>query len=675
MKISLNWIKDYVDINVSLDKLVHKLTMAGLEVEHVETVGRDKIIELEITPNRADCLNMIGMSREISAVLNTKRKPFKIKNIKWPSKKTDVTIEDQLGCRRYIGTVVEGVNIKTTPEWIKKRIGALGLRSVNNIVDITNFVLLETGQPLHAFDRDKIIGDKIIVRRAKKGEKILAIDDTTYELDPSILVIADAKRPIAIAGIMGGKDTEVTKATKNILLESAYFDPVLTRRASRKLGLSSDSSYRFERGVDYLSVEAASQRALGLILEFSGGMLTKHRDVQVKTKKTVTRKISLTLERINSYLGTSLTLSLCKNILKKLDIPVSGEKSTLRIAAPSFRSDLKQDVDVIEEIARVIGYDNLPSSMPRVKFTSMRSSPQRENKKTIKRLLTSQGFNEVITFSMISEKDLIKSKQDNLAPLRIINPLTQDQTIMQPSLLPGMLSIVKNNLNKGQKALKFFQLGSIYTPKGEQEALAIMLTGKPSNDWRLSNKPSVDYFDLKGALEQVFLEFSVDGLNFISHTQAYLETNESVQVSLGKTPVGYLGAINDEVLKNWGIKEGGIYFLQMILPKELLVPQKAKTFVPISEYPVITRDVSLAIKNETSFQDVQDRVFCVGKKLLQSMSFAELYQGDKIPTGFRGITFSLTYQSNQRTLREEEVNTLHQRVVEVLVDELGAVVR
>ena len=457
MKISIKWLNDYVDVNVPIETLSQRLTMAGLEVEKIEKVGGDTVFELEITPNRPDCLNMLGLARETSAILNVSFNPPKINPVAYPKKKCDITIDDNEGCLGYIGALVENVNIGKTPKDMLARLNALGLRSINNIVDITNFVLLETGQPLHAFDYDKLAGGKIVVRRASKGEKIVTIDDVERELDPSILVIADAERPVAIAGVMGGKETEVTASTKNILLESAYFDPILIRRASRKLGLSTDSSYRFERGVDKEMVDTGSVRALGLILELAqGAVLARSMTGALKTKKSL-KKILISLDEINHHIGAKLNTAKCRTILKKLGFSVqSDDRNHFKIQPPPFREDIKGKPDIVEEIIRIIGYDNLPLTVPSIIMSNISVDPRRGKRDKIARNLCSQGLNEVITYTMINQAELDRARQHHLAGQKIQNPLTQDYEMMRPTLLPSLLSILRNNINKGQKNVQFF---------------------------------------------------------------------------------------------------------------------------------------------------------------------------------------------------------------------------
>ncbi|MCA9398921.1 MAG: phenylalanine--tRNA ligase subunit beta, partial [Candidatus Omnitrophica bacterium] len=656
MKISLNWLKNYISFSTGLDDFVHKLTMAGIEVEAVHDCHGDKVVEVEVTPNRSDCLNMIGIAREVSAILNKTKKIPSIKKLPLPKTKCDVQIVEKDKCSRYIGTVIEGVSVKKTPDTIRKRIEALGLRSINNVVDITNFSLLENGQPLHAFDYDKLIGGKIVVRFAKKGEKIVTIDGVERELDPSVLVIADEKRPVAIAGIMGGQDTEVTSSTKNILLESACFDQVLIRRTSRKLALSSDSSYRFERGVDFDGVEYGSRRATDLILQTAGGKMTSYSNLIGKKSRKLQTTVNISIDEINSYLGAKLTTAKCKTILDKLDFKVSSTKGGMfKITPPSFRTDIKAGVDVVEEVSRIIGYDNLPMTMPEVKATDITTSNRQICRKRIAQTMVMQGVNEIVTYSMINQAALEKSRQGHLKGIKISNPLTLDQEKMRPAMLPSLLSVVQFNLNKGQKNLKLFEIGKVYTGNKEKDVLAAVMTGDSDKDWRETMARARDFFDLKGCVEQVLSKLGFNSVLFEQDTQEYFEDGAAV-IKVKSQSIGFIGEVHEDVLENWGIKQQKVWFAQIDLDVLYSGAAFEKRFQPISGYPAVVRDISLAVKNSVSFQQIKDIVYELGGKLLTNISLTEEYIGEKIPEGQRGLVFSLQYQSVERTLTEDEVN-------------------
>jgi phenylalanyl-tRNA synthetase beta chain len=683
MKLSLNWLKDYISPGLSTEKLVHKLTIAGFEVEKVSAVSGDTVFDLEITPNRSDCLSILGIARDLGAILNVPCRFPKIKKRVWPKTKCAVLVEDKQGCPRYIGTLIEDIVIKKTPERMMIRLTALGARPVNNVVDITNFCLIESGQPLHAFDYDKLIGGKIIVRRARKGEKLITIDNVERELDSSVLVVADEKRPVAIAGIMGGKDTEVTEQTKNILLESAYFDPVLIRRTVRKLGLNSDSAYRFERGVDEAMVETRADRAIDLILENANGKITKRSEVVAATRKISAKPIAISTGQMNASIGVELSTGQYKNILKRLAFNVLvGKEGSFKVLPPSFRRDIKEAVDIIEDVSRIIGYDEVPLSFPQIKAATILSDSKRDAQCVVRNLFTAQGYNEVITYTMISRKCLAQSHQADMPALDIVNPLTQDQEIMRPSLLPGLLSVLRANLNRGQKNIRFFEIGKIYTVKAEKDTFGIIMTGVRAEDWRQAKKEEVDFYDLKGSLEQTFSRVGVksDKVQFVSQGTGFLSTGQSAAIIIEGIQVGLAGKVEGAVLDAWTIKAKQVFFAQVDM--EAFYPQEIgrRAYKAVSEVPLISRDISMAVKTHLTVRMVEETIrqaiSAQNQVALMDIKFIERYAGEKIPQGHRGLVFSLTYQSPEaKTLRDEEVARVHDRVCEVLVKELGVIRR
>ncbi len=674
MKISYQWLEDYVSVGLPAEELAHKLTMAGLEVENISTVNGDTVFEIEVTPNRPDCLNMIGIAREVSAILDKDRKSYSQEKLAYPQEKCSIDIQDKQGCLRYMGTVINDVEIKQAPEFLTERIKAVGLRPINNIVDITNFCLMEIGQPLHAFDSDKLIGGKIIVRRAKKGEKIITIDDVERELDPSILVIADEKRPVAIAGIMGGKETEVTKATKNILLESAYFDPILIRRASRKLGLSSDSSYRFERGVAFQGVGKGSHRATGLILENAKGKISQHFDCIEEKKRQKLDSILIDCKEVNHFLGASFDPEKYISILEKLDFSVSADSEKLTVIPPVFRDDIKQGVDVMEEVARIIGYDQLPYSVPKILTGTMITNKTRKKRTFVRENLIAQGLNEIISYTMISKSLLLKTKQEELKGTEIMNPLSVDQEILRPSLLPSMLNVIRFNINRGEKNLKLFETGKVYLEGEERERVSLLLTGEREADWRNAKGKPVDFFDMKGVLEQLLSRGRVKEVSFKSMENKYFE-EESVAIYIQGEKTGEMGCVAQDVLDAWGIKQKGIYYAEMDLGLFYDAMQPKEKFQPISEYPSIVWDISLAVQWDTAFEEIKRIAAELGGDLLKNIEFKEEYIGDKIAKGQRGVIFSLVYQSSEKTLTESEVSVVHADICQALVEKLGAVKR
>ena len=667
MKLSFNWLNDFVRHGLSPEKLAERLTMAGHEVKSIDDVDDDRVFEIEITPNRPDCLNTLGLAREVSAIVNKPLILQKLKAIKIPKALCDVTIEDRSACLRYVGAVIESISIAESSAVVKQRLQAIGVRSINNVVDITNYGLFENGQPLHTFDYDKLIGGKIIVRRAKAGEKIVTLDGVERQLNPSILVIADAQRAVAIAGIMGGQATEVTAKTKRILLESAYFDPVLIRRAGRTLGLTSDSAYRFERGVDLSNVDIAAKRALSRLLEFAGGNVVNYRDVAVK--KTVTQKqFSVDIKEISRFLGTDVPTVQAKKILGKLEFKVSGAAECLKVTAPSFRNDIKGAVDISEEISRIIGYDRLESSVPQIKPSAITSSEGFQLKRKLRHILTGQGLDEVISYPLLSRSAIEKTNVADLPTSRIKNPLSLDQEFLRPSLLASLLAVVNLNFNHGQKNLRLFEIGKVYPPLGEKEVLSMVLTGLRSQNWQINKKEAVDFYDLKGIVMRIFEVLGFDLLQCVPGKRI-------TDIVLEKQKIGFLGKVDKDVLKNWDLKSDDVYYAEIDLEKIYKMKPQAKHFVALSDFPSIARDVSIAVKQDINFSQIETLVREIGTAHLVAINFIEQYLGDKIAVGQKGLVFSLLYQSPQRTLTEAEIAPIHERILQRLSQDFGATIR
>ena len=675
MKLQLTWLKDYIDPKLSTDALIERLTMAGLEVEAVHSVTGDTVLEIEVTPNRPDCLNILGLAREIGAIIGRTVKTPKLKGIKTGMLKNLIHIENKKDCSRYIGTLIRDVHINDSPKEIKQRLASMGINAINNAVDVTNFVLMETGQPLHAFDADKLAGGKVVVRKAKDGESIVTLDGIERKLDSSILVVADAEKPVAIAGIMGGRDTQITPETKNILLESAHFDMGLIRKASRVLGLRSDSSYRFERNVDFEGVLTGANRATDLLLQLTGGKLSGRGVVGTDLVSARSTKVKVKISDIESLLGVVVTPSQAKTWLNRLGFKVTSKTGILTVIAPGNRADIQQDVDVVEEIARMIGFDRLPSKLPLIRTINIPFDKRpREIKDKIRRVLIASGINEIITHTMINSKMLVKSNLSDMPTVRIFNPLNQDQELMRPVMLPSFLQVAVTNINRGQKDLRFFEIGKTYFKEKEKETVGILLTGRRSHDWRSSRKDMVEIFDIKGVLERIFqtagIDVAYEGANIPVFDPA---CGEAIIVD-GKQ-IGVFGKIEKKVLNNWDIKNQEIYFAGFYLDEILTKPDNPTKYQPISEFPAILRDVSLAVKKEIPYQKIEEICLQQGGDILKSVQFIEQYLGDKIQPGHKGLVFSCQYQSSTRTLREEEVSTVHERILQALTKDLSAIRR
>ncbi|MCX5695889.1 MAG: phenylalanine--tRNA ligase subunit beta [Candidatus Omnitrophica bacterium] len=672
MKITYNWLKDFVDIKIPAKELAAKLTMAGLEVVALEEKAGDFVLEIEITPNRPDWLSVLGVAREIAAITNTK---LKIQNPKGKVRSAKgnfkIEIEDKKDCPLYSARIIRNVRVAPSPEWLRKRLELIGCRSVNNVVDITNYVLFELGEPLHAFDLDKLSQDKIIVRRAKDSEKLLAIDEEERNLKSKVLVIADRNKPVAIAGVMGGKETEVTTSTRNVLLEAAIFDPVVVRRGRQALGLQSEASYRFERGVDLTIVEKASLRAAQLIQEICGGGdilflssgLTKPKEIRVDLDTVYVAKI----------LGVKITRPKIKQILCGLGFKVRQKsKEVFKVGVPSFRQDIKLQVDLIEEVARVFGYDNIPASQPAVK-PEITVREKRDLVSAIKAILVGLGVNEVATYSLL-DKAVLNNLDLNLTkPIEILNPLSQDQEILRPTLIPGLGRAVSFNINQKQDYVSIFEIGNIFlgeTKPKEELVLGLALSG--TNSFLLEQglvKDEAGLLNLKGILETIFLRLGIQGYEF--NNQGAL--NCAIRIQNEK--VGLMLGLSPKALEGLNIKNREVFALEVSLDKLFSFVRPDKKFTPLPKYPGITRDISFVLKDDLSVKDILLALRQKGQPLLNDIRITDYYKGKQIPAGFRGLTLSCFYSSNERTLTEKEIQPIQDLLCGTLMQTFGVKMR
>ena len=657
MKVPLSWLREYIDIKLPPKELAHRLTMAGVEVSHIQKSGKDTILELDLTTNRGDCASIIGVAREVSALTN---KPLKFPRISERDKKRKgvikVEIRDKKGCPRYSGRVIKGVGVQPSPPWLKEHLESIGIKPINNIVDITNYVLFESGQPLHAFDLDKLVSPlRIIVRRADDGERITTLDGRERSLDRDILIIADGKRPIALAGIMGGEDTQVTDKTRNILLESAYFDPIVVRRGAKRVNLFTESSYRFERDVDPEGVITASRRARDLILKLAGGEEVAFIDRNLLPRKP--KRITLRKERVNWVLGIDLPWDQMARILKRLGFAIRGRM----IEVPSYRRDVTREIDLIEEIARIHGYHRIPSLLPEGRIASYSQEPLETLAPRIREILVAGGYREVINYGFIS---LEEGERMGLSPRQIIkltNPLTERQNIMRPSLIPGLLKNLIHNLNQGNPKVKIFELGRVFSLGKEEMALGALLAGEG------------DLYDLKGILEALCEELAIPSPRISSSPLTFLLPGRGGEVLIANRKVGLLGEMDPKVLSYFGI-EVGPFVLELNL-EGFLLGKREKRFRELPRYPAISRDIALIIPEEITSQEIVQTIYSLGGRLVEEVRFFDLYRGAQIPPGHKGLAYSISYRAKNRTLKDEEIKKLQQRISSGLERGFGARIR
>lgn len=672
MKVTYNWLKEFIEIKIPARKLAERLTMAGLEVTSLEERYGDFVFEIEVTPNRPDWLSVIGVARETAAITGTKmltswpvgRAVGFNRQTGKPANRLTINIEDKKDCPLYTARIIKGVKVGPSPDWLQRRLELVGLRPVNNIVDITNYVLMETGQPLHAFDLNKIKNGAIFVRRAMESERIVTIDGKQQELNPGVLVIADRERPVAIAGIMGGRDTEVSPEAEDILLEAAVFDPIVTRRASRKLGLSSESSYRFERGVDVQAVESASIRAAGLITQLAGGRLILSRSSpKPKLKKTT---ITLNGSEVSRTLGMEYSPAQISKILASLGFSIKRVGRNLKVEVPGFRSDVIQPVDLVEEIARISGYDNIPAKLPRIiPQQSGEAALIWDKARTVRDILISQGADEVITYSLISRSFAYELGYSDSQLIPIANPLTSQQEILRPSLIFGLISSIGYNLNQKQNDIRIFEISKRFQDRRERLCLGLACSGREYN-----------ILHIKGMLEALLQRLGIAEFEFITGSEhLFFHKDASLSLMLDGKPCAELGMVKAEVLEKFDVKDSvfaGEADLESIFS---LAGRAHKKYTPLPLFPEVTRDVSIALKQEIPVGNVIRRIRVGGIPYLAQVTFKEFYLGEQIPAGHKGLTLSCVYRATDHTLTAEEAESAHQKVLGILTAEFSVRLR
>ena len=687
MKVQVDWLKEYTEIDVPTDELGHVLTMAGLEIESHETVElpdgeKSEVLELNVTPNRGYCLSHIGVAREVSALLNKSLKlpdPLKTLESEWGT----VAVEDRVSvenlepelCPRYCALVIENVKVGPSPKWLKDRLTAIGLRPINNIVDITNFVMMEYGQPLHAFDRDLLAGNKIIIRRAKKGEPFASLAGTDLKLEPDALVIADGEKPVALAGIMGGINSQVSETTSHIVLESACFNPATVRQGSKKYGLRSDSSYRFERSVDLNGVVSAQARAALMMKELAGGGICLGRvDIYPETGKSI--NIPLRVGRVNQLLGASFNSEQVRDLLSRLGMEVLSQSENMEVKIPSFRPDLLREVDLIEEIARIDGFDKVDTVYPVAGVRPVRISPRQNIAKKVREVFCCAGFAETVHYSFI-ERAYAEEFKPAFASEQVIalkNPLSSDYDTMRTSLLPGLLKTAGLNLSKGQKPLKLFEVGSVYSSdstglRTEKAVLsAIVLGPYEPTPWK-PRGGEYDFYDLKGTLETLITHLHLK-LEIFPDSKPFLLPGKSVRVQIDDRELGYMGQMAPE--QNL-VAELNVYALELDLGA--LEKSSSLRFQPIPKFPETYRDISILVDRSVTSQKAADLILKTGCPLIQKVDLYDHFEGKKIQADKKSLTFALSFQSAERTLSDNEVNPLFEKIVQTLKSELGASLR
>lgn len=647
----------------------------------------DQILEFDLTPNRGDCLAVINIAREVCALTGAE---LRLPRVEVPEIEESidgwiqVEIREPSLCRRYAGRIVKNVKVAPSPDWLQYRLRASGIRPINNIVDVTNYVMLEFGQPLHAFDYETLQGGKIVVRKAAAGEQLVTLDGATRNLDEEMLVIADAREPVALGGIMGGLASEVTERTRTVFLEAAYFDSRNIRRTSKLLGLRTESSQRFEKGINIEGVVEALNRAAQLIaLLGAGEIVSGVVDEYVRPAAPVT--IRLRVSRVNKILGTNLERADVQKVLERLGFccELCGTDFLL-VGVPPYRVDVSEEIDLIEEVARVYGYDRIPSTIPVGILSQGRRSLEGSLRDLTARVMVECGLDEVITLSFTGEGSFDKLRVPKESKLRkvvrIQNPLREEHGLLRTLLLPGLIETVASNCKRRLTNLGIFEMGVVFEPAGEKNLpeeklhLGIAVCGKEDRGWQ-EPPGERDFYYVKGALEALFEALGIKDLAFVPWPDfPPLHPGRAAQVLVNGQEVGFIGELHPDVQENFELPVR-VCVSELDLTQVFPFARPVKVFEPIPRYPGVERDLAVIVSQDVPAEQVTRVIMAAGGDLLRECRLFDVYQGPQVPPGCRSLAYSLLFQSLERTLTDEEVSEIHRSIVEALEREVGGRLR
>ena len=645
---------------------------------------KDIIFEIGLTPNRADCLSVVGVAREIAAKLG--------KKVHYPGLEVvetgapiesiaKVSIESPALCPRYTARHISGCTLAPSPAWLTDRLRAAGIRAINNIVDVTNYVLLEYGHPLHAFDFRLLAGGRIVVAAAGEGELFGTLDGQERLLTAADLTIRDAEKGVALAGIMGGGNSEIGEGTSEVLLESAYFDPSAIRRTSKRLGIHTESSHRFERGTDVAGLTRALDRAASLIAELSGGAIAKG-TIDVYPEPIEPRTITARLARINAVSGLSLSAAEVRDIFERLEFTVSeSEAGVFRVQVPLFRVDLEREIDLVEEVVRLNGFEKVPLTLPCASVLSELPSASQRLTSRIKELLVSQGLSEVINYSFVApsscEKILLSTDDFRRKGVALLNPISDELSVMRTTLLPGLLETAVKNINFRTLDLRIFEMRRIYIPSGANELpdeplyLSALLTGRRDPEGWNQSKGDLDFFDVKGLVESVLDDLQVTGARYSAQgLDPYYHPGKACRIICGNRELGSFGELHPSVQENYGIA-APLFYLELNFEKLIGVRKETVAAQVPSRFPSTFRDIAMLLPAETPAAEVVACVQGVKAAELEGVELFDLYTGGNIPAGEKSIAIRVRYGSRERTLTDDEVSKLHQRVMAALQKKLN----
>ncbi len=649
----------------------------------------DTVFELDLTPNRPDCLSIIGIAREVAVIQNS--------DLKYPDftiadngdrihHLTSVEIEAPEHCPRYAARLLDNVKVKTSPDWLQDRLLSVGLRPINNIVDITNFVMMETGQPLHAFDFDNLAENRIVVRLAADGEKFTTLDEKERTLESEMLMICDGEKPVGVGGVMGGLNSEIEDHTTRVLIEGAYFNPVSIRRTSRRLGLNTDASHRFERGVDPEGCVRAVNRAAKLMAEIGGGTIIAGLIDEYPTPQSVSR-VELEVERTNRLLGTNLDRDQIQDILERIEFKVENDSNNsdrLMVTAPSFRVDVSRREDLMEEVARLSGYNNIPTTFPAMPAEGRPPNSRRLLRGRLKTVMSGIGFSETIAYSFVSASSCdhlgMKGSDPRRSMIHILNPLTEDQAVMRTSLVPGILGTMHYNTARQVKNLKIFEIGKVFlqsekqTLPREPEMLVALWTGsRKAISWH-DKEDNCDFFDIKGAAEALLQALRLEAIRFTAmpdESCEYTLPGHTARIMVSESEVGLVGEIHPRVSDAYDLKQPAFIFELDLELTSALIPE-IRTARPIPRYPAVLRDITIIVDRSIETQIVLDAVGNFREKLIERVHLFDVFEGRPIPDGKKSVSFRVTYRSAEKTLEDDDVNDLHKSITARLLNAFDA---
>jgi len=686
MFISYNWLHELTGTTLTADEIRDRLTNVGLAVDAVEARGDDFVLDVEVPSNRGDCLSHLGVARELAVIEKSQVERPEVKAENTSGKTADsaaVEIRDPDLCPRYTARIVRDVKIGPSPEWLTRKLEAIGQRSINNVADITNYVLHEFGQPLHAFDLAKLAKKRIIVRRATDGEMLTTLDGVERKLDREMLVIADAERAVAVGGVMGGEDSEISDSTTDVLIESAYFDAASVRRTAKLLALHTEASHRFERGTDPEGVLAALNRCVSLICEMAGGIATEDA-LDVYPNPLKTRSANLRPERIEAITSLKVEANEAKRILAALGFNLRAERAeALTFDIPTWRHDVAIEEDLVEEVARHTGYDNINTALPPAASAGEYHSSEK-TKRALRLALTAQGFNEAINLSFIeltNDFELIPAFANRSDVVTLTNPIIEEASRMRQTLLSGLLHDIRNNLNHGTRDICLFELGRIFAASpdksklpDEREALALVATGALAEANRAQAARELDFFDLKGALESAIEAMNLPAPIFSLAQVRHLRPGQSAAIHANGELVGSIGRLAETVATNYKFRQP-VFVAELDLTTLLQMKEQPVLYAPLPRFPSIVRDVSLLVDRQVSLDELITAAKDRSVPHFVAANFVGTYEGEGIPDSKRSVTLRFEYRANDRTLRDEEIDSVHWSIVKALQEKFSAEVR